>query len=63
LVVDLAASDGARLPAAEAGHASILGLSLPRLAVAPGVEPLPLVLAWIKSYPGATPPDPRWRKK
>jgi HPr kinase/phosphorylase len=63
LVIDLAASDAARLPADEAGHASVLGVSLPRLAVAPGVEPLPLLLARIKSPAGATPPGPKVAEK
>ena len=42
LVVDLAADDAERLPAAS--EAVISGLGLPRLAVAAGAEPLPLVL-------------------
>ncbi|MGN6748071.1 MAG: HPr kinase/phosphorylase [Xanthobacteraceae bacterium] len=47
LVVDLAAADAERLPA----HREIVieGVVLPRLAVAPGVAPLPLVLAMITS--------------
>ena len=43
LVVDLAADDAERLPAAS--EAVISGLRLPRLAIAAGGEPLPLVLA------------------
>jgi serine kinase of HPr protein (carbohydrate metabolism regulator) len=43
LVVDLAAQDAERLPAG--GDVMIAGIALPRLAVAPGVEPLPAVLA------------------
>jgi HPr kinase/phosphorylase len=43
LVVDLAADDAERLPAAS--QAVISGLALPRLAVTSGAEPLPLVLA------------------
>ncbi|HEV2000219.1 MAG TPA: HPr kinase/phosphatase C-terminal domain-containing protein [Xanthobacteraceae bacterium] len=44
LVVDLAAADAARV-AAEAGREIvILGVTLPRLAVAAGREPLPMVL-------------------
>ena len=43
LVVDLAAQDAERLPAP--GDAVIGGISLPRLAVAPRVEPLAPVLA------------------
>lgn len=47
LVVDLAASDAKRLP--ETGEASIHGVSLPRLAVAPGVAALPAVMAVVTS--------------
>ena len=43
LVVDLAAEDAERLP--EPAEAVILGVRLPRLAVAAGTEPLPGVLA------------------
>jgi HPr kinase/phosphorylase len=43
LVVDLAAEDAERLPACD--DAIIAGIALPRLAVAPGMEPLPPVLA------------------
>ena len=43
LVVDLAAEDAQRMPAC--GDATIAGIAVPRLAVAPGVEPLPAVLA------------------
>ena len=45
LVVDLAAADADRLPAPEAATAMIAGITLPRLAVAPGMAALPLVLA------------------
>ena len=44
LVVDLAAADAERLP--DAGQrASIAGIEVSRLAVAPDADPLPLVLA------------------
>src|SRR6516165_514315 len=43
LVVDLAATDGQRLP--EQGKTVVEGITLPRLAVAPAVAALPLVLA------------------
>ena len=42
LVVDLAAADAERLPRCRA-QATIAGIPLPRLAVAPGADPLPLV--------------------
>jgi HPr kinase/phosphorylase len=43
LVVDLAAMDAQRLP--EGGQTIIEGVAIPRLAAAPGVAALPLVLA------------------
>lgn len=45
-VVELAAIDAGRLPEPESTQTVIAGVRLPRLAVAAGVEPLPLVLAW-----------------
>ena len=54
LVVDLAAPDSERLPAAR--ETDIEGIALPRLAVASGVDPLPAVLAWLatpEAGPGA----------
>ena len=54
LVVDLAASDAARLPAREAETTVISGISLPRLAVAAGADALPLVLAVLKTEAGTT---------
>ena len=53
LVVDLAAADGRRM-AAEAGREIvILGVKLPRLAVAAGQEPLPMVLGRVSTLAGA----------
>jgi HPr kinase/phosphorylase len=43
LVVDLAAADAQRLP--QSSTASLGGITVPRLAVAPGIDPLPMVLA------------------
>jgi hypothetical protein len=45
LVIDLAADDAERLPAAAGRETAISGISLPRLAVASGIDPLPAVLA------------------
>jgi len=45
LVIDLAAADAERLPLE--GKAVVEGVTLPRLAVAPGIAPLPLVLAMV----------------
>ena len=54
LVVDLAAADAARHPPEEAAKAVIDGVSLPRLAVAPGTPALGrLVLAWLNTLPAS----------
>ena len=53
LIVDLAAADAARLPPPKAGTGTIAGLELPRLAVAAGLNPLPLVLAIVRNRPAA----------
>jgi serine kinase of HPr protein (carbohydrate metabolism regulator) len=47
LLIDLKAADAQRLPLPEARNAVLEGVALPRLAVAPGADPLPLVLAAI----------------
>jgi HPr kinase/phosphorylase len=47
LVVDLEAADAARLPLAEADHITLDGVTLPRLAIAAGADPLPIVCAHI----------------
>jgi HPr kinase/phosphorylase len=49
LVVDLAADDAERLPMA--GEIAVSGISLPRLAIAPGVDPVPPVLAALNIAP------------
>jgi serine kinase of HPr protein (carbohydrate metabolism regulator) len=51
LVVDLAAPDGERLPAAASTRVTIEGIALPRLAVAPAADPLPMVLAALATRP------------
>jgi len=45
LVVDLAASDGARMPGERAEETEILGIKIPRLPVAAGQDAFPVVLA------------------
>jgi hypothetical protein len=50
LVVDLAAEDAERLPAA--GETALLGVALRRLAVAPGADALAGVLALLRSPEG-----------
>jgi HPr kinase/phosphorylase len=49
LVVDLAADDAERLPAA--GELMLCGVRLPRLPVAAGAAPLPPVLAFLTGAP------------
>jgi serine kinase of HPr protein (carbohydrate metabolism regulator) len=53
LVVDLASPEAARLPDAAANMTEILGLSLPRIPVAPGIDALPVVMAALHTAPGA----------
>jgi HPr kinase/phosphorylase len=45
LIVDLAATDTARLPNSEALQTSILGVIIPRIPVASAYSPLPIVIA------------------
>jgi HPr kinase/phosphorylase len=63
-VVDLAAADAKRLP--ERGESVVEGIAIPRLAVAPGVAALPLVLAVVTSC-GAEMVSPttsgRWQQR
>ncbi len=51
LVVDLAAKDADRIPPTTAENTTISGVILPRLAIAAGMEALPLVLASLKTIP------------
>jgi HPr kinase/phosphorylase len=53
LVVDLAAVDAERVPAPESLRCEILGVRLPRIPVAKGDEPLPLVLQALAREPFA----------
>jgi serine kinase of HPr protein (carbohydrate metabolism regulator) len=54
VLVDLAAEDAERLPAQARATAVLEGvITVPRLAVAPGVDPLPLLLAHLATQPGA----------
>jgi serine kinase of HPr protein (carbohydrate metabolism regulator) len=48
-LVELAAPDASRLPEPRSRQAAIAGVNLPRLAVAAGVDPLPLVLAFLRT--------------
>jgi HPr kinase/phosphorylase len=49
LVVDLGAADAGRLPPADTAVTEVGGVFLPRLAVAPGNNALPLVFAALRS--------------
>ena len=50
-VVDLAAPDAARMPAEHAMQVTISGITLPRLPVAEGFDPLPQVVSWLTTDP------------
>jgi HPr kinase/phosphorylase len=58
LVVDLAAGDAARMPEPEALKTTVEGVDLPRIPVAAGAAPLPLVLAALLTAPLSEPQDP-----
>jgi serine kinase of HPr protein (carbohydrate metabolism regulator) len=51
LIVDLAAADAARMPADTDRRVAIDGIEVLRLAVAPGADPLPLVLSALTTVP------------
>ena len=55
LVIDLAASDAERLPPPEALQISISGVKLPRIPVARGISPLPLVVAALTTTESSSP--------
>jgi serine kinase of HPr protein (carbohydrate metabolism regulator) len=55
LIVDLATADAERLP--ESRRVEVEGISLPRLAVAPGAAALPAVLALLMSSCADVAPD------
>jgi serine kinase of HPr protein (carbohydrate metabolism regulator) len=48
-LVELAAEDARRLPDRSSRETEIVQIRLPRIAVAPGVDPLPLVLAYLRT--------------
>jgi serine kinase of HPr protein (carbohydrate metabolism regulator) len=53
LIVDLASPDAARLPERAANMTEILGVSLPRIPLGPGIDALAVVLAARRTVPGA----------
>lgn len=65
LVVDLAAADAERLPAAEALTATIHGVEIPRIPVESRYKPLPLIVAWLMTTAGTgtTQPSDDCRKE
>jgi serine kinase of HPr protein (carbohydrate metabolism regulator) len=54
LLVDLAAPDAGRMPEPAAQSGEIAGVTLPRLAVAAGQAPLPLVLSYLRTCDAPT---------
>jgi HPr kinase/phosphorylase len=51
LVVDLSAADAERLPEPDALVATVSGVIIPRIPVASGFQPLPMVLAALSTRP------------
>jgi len=51
LVMDLGSPDGERLQAPKAAQVALEGVILTRLAVAPGADPLPILLAFLGTEP------------
>jgi serine kinase of HPr protein (carbohydrate metabolism regulator) len=51
LVVDLAGADAERLPPPAAMVTTVEGIEIPRIPVAAGHDPLPLVVAWFTTDP------------
>ena len=52
LVADLSAPDGERLPPIDALQTAVCGIMIPRIPVAAGQNPLPLVVAAMTTAPG-----------
>jgi serine kinase of HPr protein (carbohydrate metabolism regulator) len=52
LVADLSAPDGERLPPTGALQTAVCGIKLPRIPVAAGHNPLPLIVAAVTTTPG-----------
>ncbi|WOH65932.1 HPr kinase/phosphatase C-terminal domain-containing protein [Bradyrhizobium sp. BWA-3-5] len=58
LIADLAASDAARMPPPEALAVSLNGVSIPRIPVGEGYDPLPLIVAALTTTDGTGPVQP-----
>jgi serine kinase of HPr protein (carbohydrate metabolism regulator) len=58
LVVDLAAPDAERLPAAKALIVEMNGVIIPRIPVESGYQPLPLIVAALTTTSGSPTPQP-----
>jgi serine kinase of HPr protein (carbohydrate metabolism regulator) len=54
LVVDLAAGDAGRLRSPEQAVTTLAGIAVPRLAVAPGWDPFPSVIAALRTPEGGS---------
>jgi serine kinase of HPr protein (carbohydrate metabolism regulator) len=54
VLIELGAKDGERMPAESRTTAVLEGITLPRLAVAAGMDPLPSVLAYLRMPDGLT---------
>ena len=53
LVVDLGAADAERLPPSRSAATEVAGITLPRLAVAPAMDPIRLVYAALRTHESA----------
>jgi HPr kinase/phosphorylase len=51
LVVDLSAADAERMPAPDARFTTVSGVILPRVPIASGFQPLPIVIAALSTRP------------
>jgi serine kinase of HPr protein (carbohydrate metabolism regulator) len=60
LVVELGASDAERLPPAAAHTTEIAGVTLPRLSAAPGMVPLGMVIAALRTLDVPDEPSKSW---
>ena len=62
LVVELGLPAVERLPDPGAGECMLAGVRLPRLAVAAGTDPVPVLLAHLASRPDDPGPAPSWAR-
>ena len=62
LVVELGLPTVERLPEPQQGLCTLAGVRLPRLAVAAGTDPVPMLLAYLTSRPDDPGPAPSWAR-